>query len=87
MENQAETDSSPELDLIRESLNALLAELRRDIAYAELQNSFGRIFVTMGLDLVKGGYSNSDIETLSSSIKERFIFWNEGHLVNHPSAY
>lgn len=87
VENQAETDSSPELDLIRESLNALVAELRRDIAYAELQNSFGRIFVTMGLDLVKGGYSNSDIETLSSSIKERFIFWNEGHLVNHPSAY
>ena len=83
VENQAKTESSPELDLIRESLNALLAELRRDIAYADLQNSFGRVFSTMGLDLVKHGYGGSDINTLSSNIKERFIFWQDGHLVNY----
>lgn len=78
--NNAFSQSSSELELIRESLNSLLAELRRDMAYAELQNSFGRVFVTMGLDLVPGGQPES-LEALSQSIGERLSQWQQGELL------
>ncbi len=67
-----------ELSLIRESLNALLAELRRDVAYADLQNSFGRMFMTMGLDLVPQNYADGTLSDLSKDIGQRFGRWEKG---------
>jgi hypothetical protein len=40
-----------EQTLIREEMNALLAEVRRDIAFTNVQNAAANIFVSMGLDL------------------------------------
>ncbi len=54
-QNAARMQRTSNLDLIRESLNTVLAELRRDVAYAELQNSYGRVYVSMGMDLLPGG--------------------------------
>ncbi len=48
---QAAADSIGEQTLIREEMNALLAELKRDIAFANLQNAAANVFVSMGLDL------------------------------------
>ena len=78
--NSAKTQRGSELDVIRESLNALLAELRRDMAYAELQNSYGRIFVTMGMDLLPSGYKENSLESVSSAIEARFDQWKRGDL-------
>lgn len=66
---------SSELDNIRESLNALLAELRRDVAYADLQNSYGRMFVSMGMDLLPDGYTEVALDELSEQIRQRFADW------------
>lgn len=84
VENKANSESASEQDFIRESLNALLAELRRDVAYADLKNSFGRIFITMGLDLVKEGYNNHDIEALSKNIQSQLNHWQDGKLTVVP---
>ncbi|SDT90360.1 TolC family protein [Halopseudomonas salegens] len=73
--NAASSQRSSELDNIRESLNALLAELRRDVAYADLQNSYGRIFVSMGMDLLPEGYTEVTLEDLSEQIRQRFAAW------------
>ena len=73
--NAASSQRSSELDSIRESLNALLAELRRDVAYADLQNSYGRIFVSMGMDLLPEGYNEVALEDLSEQIRQRFAAW------------
>lgn len=69
-----------ELELIRENLNTLLAELRRDVAYADLQNSFGRIFVSMGLDLVPEGFGQKSVDELSKDIGQSFNRWEDGKL-------
>lgn len=69
-----------ELELIRENLNALLAELRRDVAYADLQNSFGRIFVSMGLDIVPEGFGQKSVPQLSKEIADSFQNWQQGKL-------
>lgn len=50
VERQQESDSGGRLQVIKERLNALVAELRRDLAYAQIQNTHARIFKSMGLD-------------------------------------
>jgi Outer membrane protein len=69
-----------ELELIRENLNTLLAEVRRDIAYADLQNSYGRIFASMGVDVVPEGFSNKSVVELSKEIDDGFQRMNNGSL-------
>lgn len=39
-----------EQTLIREEMNTLLAEVRRDIAYASTQNAFANVYASIGLD-------------------------------------
>lgn len=76
----AQHERVSELALIRESLNALLAELRRDVAFADLQNSFGRVFMSMGLDLVPENYSEGSLAALTQDIAQRFTRWQLGDL-------
>lgn len=78
--NAAQVQRASKLDLIRESLNTVLAELRRDVAYADLQNSYGRVYVTMGMDLLPENYSEVTLNDLSEQIGERFSQWQSGRL-------
>jgi len=78
--NSADSKRTSELDVIRESLNTLLAELRRDVAYADLQNSYGKVFVTMGMDLAPEGYTQTGLKQLSEQIGERFARWQQGDI-------
>jgi outer membrane protein TolC len=48
---QAKAGTLGDQTLIREEMNALLAEVRRDIAYTNVQNAAANIYVSMGLDL------------------------------------
>lgn len=73
--NVAQHKRMSQLDLIRESLNTLLAELRRDVAYADLQNSYGSVFVTVGMDLLPQDYQGLNVEALGQQIGQRFDQW------------
>ncbi|POB00798.1 transporter [Halopseudomonas oceani] len=73
--NAAKLKRMSQLDLIRESLNTVLAELRRDVAYADLQNSYGRVFVTIGMDLLPQDYQSLNVEALGQEIGQRFDQW------------
>jgi outer membrane protein TolC len=48
---QVKAGSVAEQTLIREEMNALLSEVRRDIAFTNVQNAVANIYVSMGLDL------------------------------------
>lgn len=75
---QEESDNSGELQVIKERLNALVAELRRDLAYAQIQNAFARIFKSMGLNPYP-----SEAETparLAKAIENRQAQWQEGQI-------
>ena len=67
-----------ELTVISEELNALLAELRRDLAYADLQNTFGKMLVSMGLDPLPNGFGGMNLEELSSAFDIMFERWSQG---------
>ena len=47
---EAAAERVAEQTLIREELNLLVAEARRDIAFAAVQNAYANIFASVGLD-------------------------------------
>ncbi len=73
-------ERSGELDLIREEMTELLADLRRDVAYAELQNSYGRIFVSAGLDPLPTAPTKADIPSLSAAMRDKLGAWDKGEV-------
>ncbi len=81
-------DRSGELELIREELTEMLSELRRDVAYADLQNSHGRIFVSAGLDPLPDRLEDDSLSGLAGALRTRFESWTSGEvgLVTRPLA-
>lgn len=78
VQRQEQSDSSGQLQVIKEQLNALVAELRRDLAYAQIQNAYARIFKSMGLN----PYPTEAQTTaqLAEDIEARQQQWQEGHI-------
>ena len=64
-----------ELEVIRQEASLLLANLRRDIAFAELQNSFGTVYASIGLDVVPSNLSDMSIDGLSNAITQSLQTW------------
>ncbi len=56
---EAAVERIGEQTVIREEMNTLVAEVRRDIAYSNLQNAYANIFASMGLD---GYWSELDFD-------------------------
>lgn len=69
-----------DLTVIREDLNALLAELRRDVAYADVQNNYGKVLVSMGLDPLPEGFGGMNLAQLSSAFNSLQSKWQQGEL-------
>lgn len=59
----AEVDAASQQDLIREEMNALVAEVRYDIAYAELEGAYANSYAAMGID---PSFDNLDTENIAS---------------------
>lgn len=78
--NQASSGSIGQLTAIKERLNSLVAELRRDLAYAQIQNAFARVFQSIGLDPYPVSAGDKP-ETLARSLAERRASWEDGEIV------
>lgn len=60
-----------EQSMIREEMNLLLAEVGRDLAYAELQNSYANVFASIGLDPPGTDVDlNADLDLLANTIRK-----------------
>ncbi len=56
---------------IRSALNLVLAELRLDMAYADVQNAMGRLQVSVGYDPLPETVTSYDLPTLTDAIREK----------------
>lgn len=66
---QAATEKVGEQSLIREEMNALLAEVKFDLAHAQLQNAFATIYSSTGVDPVDASVSlDADVRTVSAAL-------------------
>lgn len=60
-----------EQTLIREEMNTLVAEVKRDITHAGLQNAYGNVFASMGLQPVSDEVDlELDVKSLASSLRK-----------------
>jgi len=70
----AAADQASEQTLIREEMNTLASRVKRDIAYAELQNAYANIYSAMGLDpYTIESISNDDLKSISASLRQMWI--------------
>jgi cell division septation protein DedD len=75
-----------ELEVIREEASLLVAELRRDLAYTEMQYSIGQIYASVGKDILPENFENMELNQLSEEIQDSFMRWSEKYIayVNKP---
>lgn len=64
------TEKQGKQKLIRGQLNQLLAEVRNNNAYAELQDSLGRIFVSLGIDTAPLNTESMSVAELSRYLEQ-----------------
>lgn len=69
-----------ELAVIQGELNALQATLQRDLAYAEADNAYGQIFLSIGADPLPPALPTDDIQGLSERIAGTVAAWARGEL-------
>lgn len=78
--NAAAASAGTEQDMIRRSARGVFFELRRDLAYAELQNASGRMYSTIGADPLPRRLLDADLPTVSAEIAHALAAWDEGRM-------
>ncbi|WP_260961542.1 TolC family protein [Pseudomonas citri] len=69
-----------ELDLIQGELNTLQADLRRDLAYADLRNAYGQIFASAGLDPLPDEVQSTEVQSIATALANREAAWAQGDI-------
>ncbi|RMO69679.1 Outer membrane efflux protein superfamily [Pseudomonas syringae pv. primulae] len=69
-----------ELDLIQGELNTLQADLRRDLAYADLRNAYGQIFASAGLDPLPSELPSTKVQSIAAALNARESQWEAGNI-------
>jgi len=79
VQNAQKVSRFGELEVIREEASLLVAELRKDLAFSEMQHSIGQIYASIGKDLLPENHQNMTIEDLSSNIKANLAEWGTSY--------
>ncbi|WP_343869251.1 TolC family protein, partial [Caenispirillum bisanense] len=66
--------------VVRGRIGAALAELRRDMAYADMQAAWGRMFATIGADPLPEELTGGDVPTVANAVAQTFARWQAGQL-------
>lgn len=67
-----ETNTVTEQSLIREEMNMMVAEVKYDISYSNVENAYGGTFAALGVDPFPVDTNTDTIEALSKSIMDYF---------------
>jgi len=71
---EAKVNRVSEQTLLREEMNSLVAEVKRDIAYADVQNAYANVFASVGLDPHPAGFNeNASVKSLAASLKRVWL--------------
>jgi len=80
LRNRYQAQGIGELELIQGELNTLQADLRRDLAYAELRNSYGQLFASVGLDPLPESIASDSVADIATALATREAQWQAGQL-------
>ena len=68
-----------ELEVIREEASLLVARLRNDIAYAELQYSLGNLYSSVGMNFVPDDLTQVSDEELALALEDNLNRWTKNY--------
>ncbi|MBA1262348.1 TolC family protein [Stutzerimonas stutzeri] len=80
LRNRYQAQGIGELELIQGELNTLQADLRRDLSYAELRNSYGQLFASVGLDPLSESLASDSVADIAAALANREAQWHAGQL-------
>jgi hypothetical protein len=80
LRNRHKAQGIGELDLIQGELNALQADLRRDLAYAQLRNTYGQLFASAGLDPLPAELPSTQLSDIAQALADSEARWQDGNL-------
>ena len=80
IESARKVDSVNEQSLIREQMNTLVAEVKYDIAYADVENSYAGLLGSVGIDPIPYDANEDSLESLSEALEMHFESMNKGGL-------
>ena len=72
------------LQTIRAEIDALLAQLTRDLSRAEVEDSFGRIFLAVGADIVPVASAQAAVDDVAAAIAATEEAWRRGEVALQP---
>jgi outer membrane protein TolC len=73
-----------QLEVIRAEARWLLARYQRQAAYSSAQAAWGRLYNSVGLDVMPGSISSHDVKTLAAEIKRTMAEWETAGLQTPP---
>ncbi len=71
----AKTKFDSQLEVIRAEARALLAEYQRYAAYSNAQAAWGRLYNSVGLDVLPSSIESHDVKTIAHSIENTLAGW------------
>lgn len=71
----AQNKFDSELELIRSEARALLAEYQRYVAYSNAQAAWGRLYNSVGLDVMPEVVDSHDVKTLAQAMENTMSQW------------
>ncbi|MEI7610640.1 MAG: TolC family protein [Rhodospirillaceae bacterium] len=78
MQNAGEATQVGDLAVIQEAAENVYAALRRDSAYANLQNAYGAMMVSIGADPLPDTIADNSLPTLVAEISNTLHHWGDG---------
>ena len=72
------------LQTLRGEIDVLLALLTRDLSLAEVEDSFGRIFLAVGADILPVAQAKPTLADVAASIAATEEAWSRGEIVMQP---
>lgn len=80
LRNRASAGAGGELPIIQAELASLVSSMRRDLAYADVSNAYGRLFVTVGADPLPLSLEAMDVKSLARLIASTEAGWARGQI-------
>ncbi len=77
----AQSRFDSELEVIRSEARALLTEYQRYVAYSNAQAAWGRVYNSVGLDVLPKTIESHDVKTLASSMQQTMQSWQSSVFV------
>jgi outer membrane protein TolC len=69
------------LTSVQAHINALVADLRRDLSYADMQAAYGRVFATIGSDPLPTTLADNSLDAVAEAVARQFADWQRGQVL------